>query len=67
MKRIQCWGIKNKQGKFVLAPIRDYWEADRTLLFRTRKQAQAWLLSNQFWNPKGEVVKLTITVKEYGT
>lgn len=67
MKRQHCWAIKRKVGGFVLSPInREYWEADRTMLFRTKKQAEAWLLSNAFWNPKAYVVRVTITIKEYG-
>ena len=67
MKKNNCWAIKIKGGKFVNRAPDQFWEADRTLLFRTRKQAQSWLSSNAFWNPKGEVVKVTVTVKEYMT
>lgn len=66
MKRTICWGIKIRRGGYVNAQPREYWEADRTLLFRTKKQAEAWLSSNRFWNPKGEVVRIVIIVKEYG-
>lgn len=66
MKRVHCWAIKIKRGGFVNMQPVNYWEADRTLLFRTKKQAESWLASNLFWNPKGEVVKVTLTVKEYG-
>lgn len=65
MKRKICWAIKIKNGGFVNFPPREYWEADRTMVFRTKKQAEGWLASNQFWNPKGTVVKAVITVKEY--
>jgi hypothetical protein len=43
----------------------NYWEADRTMLFRTQKQAKAWLASSRFWESKGTVVKVTVIVKEY--
>ena len=66
MKRHHCWAIKIKRGGFVNAQPTHYWEADRTLLFRTKKQGESWLSSNQFWNPKAEVVKVTLIVKEYG-
>lgn len=43
-----------------------YWEAERTMTFRTRKFAQAWLDNDPFWKSKGDVVKVTITVREAG-
>jgi hypothetical protein len=67
MARREAWAIKTKREYFVNYPPREYWEADRTMLFRTRRQAQAWLKENQFWALKGEVVKVIVTVKEYGT
>ncbi len=66
MKRIQCWAIKSKRGGFVNSQPINYWEADRTMLFRTRKQAQAWLASNHFWALKGDVVKVVMTIRENG-
>ena len=66
MKKTYCWGIKIRRGGFVNYPPREYWEADRTMLFRTKKQAEGWLASNQFWNPKAEVVRVLVTVKEFG-
>lgn len=65
MKRMHCWALKIKRGGFVQTQPREYWEADRTLLFRAKKQAEGWLSSNLFWNPKAEVVRVTITIKEY--
>jgi hypothetical protein len=62
-----CWAIKIKRGGFVQAQPREYWEADRTLLFRNKKQAEAWLSSNRFWNPKGEVVKVNVNIEESAT
>ena len=66
MKRTICWGIKIKRGGFVNAQPVNYWEPDRTLLFKSKKQAEGWLTGNQFWNPKAEVAKVVLTVKEYG-
>jgi hypothetical protein len=67
VKRQHCWALRIKSGKFVNAPIvQNFWEADRTLLFRTKKMAEAWLSSNKFWNPKAYVVRVTITIKEFG-
>ena len=66
MKRTICWAIKIRRGGYVNSQPSHYWEADRTLLFKNKKQADAWLASNQFWNPKGEVVKVVLTLKEYG-
>jgi hypothetical protein len=46
-------------------PPEFYWEADRTLLFRNRKQAEAWLANNPYWTGRGEVMKVTVIIKEY--
>lgn len=67
MKRKQCWAIKIKTGKFVNQPIiQNYWEADRTLLFRSKKFAEQWLENNPFWSQKCSVVKTIVIVKEVG-
>lgn len=67
MKKQNAWALKNKTNGFVKSPLtKHFWEADRTLLFRTKKQAEAWLASNTFWNPKAEVVRVVITIREYG-
>ena len=67
MKRIECWAIKVKGGKFINREwINNFWEADKVLTFRTRKDAKKWLEENPFWRGKGEVVKVTVTVKEIG-
>lgn len=64
-KRI-AWAIKTKRDYFVNKPPQFYWEAERTMLFRTRKQAYAWLASNNFWGKRAEVVKVVFSIKEYG-
>jgi hypothetical protein len=67
VKKTTCWAIKLKRGKFVCIPFdMKYWEAERTMTFRTRKFAQAWLDNDPFWKGKGDVVKVTITVREAG-
>jgi hypothetical protein len=66
MKRLHGWAIKMKNGGFVQNQNREFWEADRTIVFRTRKQAESWLAGNEFWNPKASVARVTLTVKEYG-
>jgi len=35
-----------------------YWEAERTMTFRTRKFAQAWLDNDPFWKGKAERIYL---------
>jgi hypothetical protein len=61
----KCWAIKLKNGKgFVNRMPEHYWEAERVLLFKSQKQAESWLMSNQFWTPKAEVKQVTVTVKE---
>ena len=67
MSKKTAWAIKTKRNYFVNYAPTQFWEADRTMLFRTRRQAQAWLKENQFWALKADVVKVTITVKEYGS
>lgn len=67
MKKKFCWALKIKYGKFVNQPIlHNYWEADRTMLFRTKKFAQEWLDRDPFWKGRAEVVKVMMTVKETG-
>lgn len=67
MKKTRCWAIKNNMGKFVNRSLDEkFWEADRTLLFRTRKYAQAWLNSNPYWNGRATIVKAIVTVREFG-
>ena len=67
MKKTTCWAIKLKHGKFVQHPLdMKYWEAERTMTFRTRKFAQDWLEGNPFWKGRGEVMKVTITVRGEG-
>ena len=65
MSKKQAWAVKTNRNCFVNKPPQFYWEADRTLLFRTKKQAETWLAANNFWSSKAEVVKVTVTVKEY--
>ena len=67
MKKKICWALKIKYEKFVNQPVfANYWEGDRTLLFRTKKMAQEWLKNSEFWKGKAEPVKVTVTIKEYG-
>lgn len=65
MSKKTAWAIKTKRDNFVNRPPQQFWEADRTLLFRTRKHAETWLQNNNYWGPKAEVAKVTVTVKEY--
>ena len=65
MSKKVAWAIKTKRDNFVNRPPQFVWEADRTLLFRTRKQAETWLINNSYWGPKAHVTKVTHTVKEY--
>lgn len=67
MSKKTAWAIKTKRDYFINKPPQFYWEADRTLLFRTRKQAETWLAVNNFWEGRAAVVKVTVTVKEYMT
>lgn len=67
MSKKTAWAIKTKRDYFVNRPPEFYWEADRTLLFKTRKQATNWLSANNYWGNKAVVVKVTVTVKEYMT
>lgn len=65
MKKTKCWAIKLKHGKFVNRPvIHNYWESERAILFRTRKYAEDWLKGNPFWEGRGEVVRVIVTIRE---
>lgn len=67
MKKTTCWAIKLKRGKFVCQTfISNFWDAERTMTFRTKKVAKEWLKNNPFWNGKGEVIKVIVTVREVG-
>ena len=65
MSKKLSWAIKTQRGNFVNRPPLIHWEADRVLLFRTKKQAQEWLEKSIYWGPKAQVVRVTVTVKEY--
>lgn len=67
MSKKVAWAIKTSRNTFVNQPPQQFWEADRTLLFRTRKQAQTWLSNSNYWGKKAEPVKVTVIVKEYMT
>lgn len=67
MSKKIAWAIKSSRDNFVNRPPEYFWEADRTMLFRTRKQAQLWLDGQQFWKGRASVVKVVITIKEYLT
>lgn len=64
MSKKTAWAIRTKRDYFVNRPPDFYWEADRTLLFRNRKQAQVWLDNNPFWTGRGQVVKVSVVIKE---
>ena len=65
MKRVECWAIKIKGGKFINREwISEPREADRVMTFRTRKFAKEWLESNPFWRGRGEIVKVMVVTKE---
>lgn len=65
MSKKTAWAIKTTGNSFVNRPPEFYWEADRTLLFRNKRQAEAWLANNPYWTGRGEVVKVTVIIKEY--
>ena len=67
MSKKIAWAIRTNRNTFVNQPPQQFWEADRTLLFRTRKQAQTWLSNSHYWGKKAEPVKVSVIVKEYMT
>jgi len=67
MSKKTAWAIKTMRNTFVNRPPQMFWEADRVLLFRTRKQAQTWLENSIYWSPKARVVKVQCIIKEYMT
>ena len=64
MSKKTAWAIKTFRNNFVNRPPQMYWEADRVMLFRTKKQAMDWLVASIYWSPKAKVVRVTITIKE---
>lgn len=64
MKKV-CWAVRTRHG-FVQDNY-DPFQPFRTILFRSRKHAHAWLEDNQYWvRLKAEPVKVKVTVAEYG-
>lgn len=66
MSKKEAWAIKTKRGNFVNNPSALHWEANRTMLFRTQKEARMWLENDVYWKPLAKVVKVYLIVKEVG-
>ena len=59
----RAWALRDKYGRFVLTHD-DPRHPFRTYVFRTRREAESWLLANVYWRNKATAVAVTITVKE---
>ena len=65
--RVKTWAIQTRQGFYVNEPYCG--GGFKTLTFKTRKHAQAWLDEqtslSHFWRAKGvRIVKVVITIEE---
>lgn len=59
----ECWALEYRH-KFVQNAA-DFSQPVRTLFFRTRLHALAWLEDNRYWvNQKAKPVKVRVTVQE---
>lgn len=62
--KLVCWALQDKRGRFVQHDAVVHFEAMRTVTFRSRKEAFAWLAQDRFWLGKAVPVKVKITVQE---
>ena len=60
----KAWGLKTKHGSLINRPPTHHWEAERVLLFRTRKQAKSYLENDQYWEGRAVPVRVTYEVRE---
>ena len=62
--RKDCWALESR-GRFV-QDASDFSQPIRTLFFRTRLHALAWLEDNPYWvNQKAKPVKVRVTVESF--
>lgn len=62
--KLVCWALQDKRGRFVQHDAVVHFEAMRTVTFRSRKEAFAWLAQDRFWLGKAVPVRVKITVQE---
>ena len=62
--KLICWALKYKRGRYVQHDAVVHFEAMRTVTFRSRKEALAWLQEDRFWFGKATPIKVKITVQE---
>ena len=62
--KIICWALQDKRGRYVQHDAVVHFEAMRTVTFRTRKEALAWVKEDRFWHGRAEPVKVKITIQE---
>lgn len=70
MAKTTAWAIKIKnRNRFVNFPYSStaHFEAYRVMTFKTKYGAVSWMQNDSFWRNKGEVVKVNIVTKEWGT
>ena len=66
MKKI-CWALQIKgTNKFVARMYLFHWEACTTVLFRTRKQADEWLDTQDhgYWKQRAYPIKVKVHIME---
>ena len=62
-----CWALKiNKTNRFVARIPTAHWEVPTTILFRTRKHADAWLIEqdNSYWQLRAKPMKVRVQIIE---
>ena len=62
--KIVCWALQDKRGRYVQHDAVVHFEAMRTVTFRSRREALAWLAEDRFWFGRAKPVKVKIEIKE---
>ena len=58
-----CWALQYQRG--LVQDKYDYSKPVHTLLFRTRRHAEAWLEENPYWvKLKARAVRVKVTINE---
>lgn len=63
LKKSYCYALQDKRNRYVQDVEADPQIAFRTLTFRTKRDAIAWLSINSYWKTKASVVKVKIKIE----
>jgi hypothetical protein len=64
MSKKMAWAIKTKKDNFVNRLPEFHWEAERTMLFRTQRDAERWLKGQPYWEGRAEPCRVKVTIEE---